>query len=77
MASIQILEISPVEGQIEELSYDMTDIIRGGGIPEAYGCLFKGIEEVFQGLLKGQSSEEILGIWTNTLTCVVKELTAF
>ncbi len=39
MASIQIVELHPVENQIEDLSYDMTDIIRGGGIPEAYKCL--------------------------------------
>ncbi|MDJ0576568.1 MAG: hypothetical protein QNJ65_15545 [Xenococcaceae cyanobacterium MO_234.B1] len=77
MASIQIVELHPVENQIEDLSYDMTDIIRGGGIPEAYKCLFKGIEEVFEAYIEGQSSDEILGIWTNTLTCVVKELTAF
>ena len=30
MASIQILEIRPVEDQVEDLSYDMTDSIRGG-----------------------------------------------
>ena len=34
MASIQVLELSPVEAQIEELSYDMTDSIRGGGLQE-------------------------------------------
>ncbi len=30
MASIQILEISPVEAQLEELSYDISGNIRGG-----------------------------------------------
>ena len=30
MASIQVLELHPVEAQIEELSYDMTDSILGG-----------------------------------------------
>ena len=34
MASIQVLELHPVEGEIEELSYDMTDSIRGGGLRE-------------------------------------------
>lgn len=32
MASIQILEICPVEAQIEDLSDDLTDSIRGGSI---------------------------------------------
>ena len=35
MASIQIHELLPVEGQIEDLSYDMTASIRGVGIEEA------------------------------------------
>ena len=31
MASIQILELRPVDGQIEDLSYDKTGLIMGGG----------------------------------------------
>lgn len=34
MASIQILEIPLVETQVEDLSYDLTDSIRGGGVEE-------------------------------------------
>ena len=30
MASIQILELRPVDGQIEDLSYDKTGLIMGG-----------------------------------------------
>ena len=43
MASIQILELDPVEGQIEDLSYDMTDIIRGGGLLDFIAALEGGI----------------------------------
>ena len=43
MASIQILELHPVEAQIEELSYDMTDIIRGGGFLDFLAALEGGL----------------------------------
>ena len=35
MASIQVLELRPVEDQIKDLSYDMTDSIRGGASASA------------------------------------------
>ena len=74
MASIRVLELSPVEGQIEELSYDMTDSIRGGGIEEAYICIIEGVEELFGELSKGLSAEEALGLWIATVTCALKAL---
>ena len=37
MASIQILEIPPVEAQIEDLSDDITSSIHGGNIFEEIG----------------------------------------
>ena len=41
MASIQILEISPVEYEVEELSYDITLNIRGGEgeLTSPLGCI--------------------------------------
>ena len=75
MASIQVLELRPVEGQIEDLSYDMTDIIRGGTIRGAYECLFKGIGALLDELRgDGLTPTETVLIWSDTLTCVVEQL---
>ena len=39
MASIQILELRPVEAHIEDLSYDMTGSIVGGIEPTYFDCV--------------------------------------
>ena len=74
MASIQVLELHPVEAQIEELSYDMTDSIRGGSLLGAYDCVFDGVQKIFRELQDGLSGEEALGIWIETVTCALREL---
>ena len=75
MASIQVLELRPVEGQIEDLSYDMTDIIRGGTVQGAYKCLFDGITLLLAELQgDGLTPTETVLIWADTLTCVVEQL---
>ena len=51
MASIQVLEIRPLEYEVEDLSYDMTDSIRGGvgfeliGLLECVGDLVDEVAE--------------------------------
>ena len=52
MASIQILEISPVEAQIEELSENTTGSVRGGfdlSEPEFWACLADATYSFFSG----------------------------
>ncbi len=51
MASIQVLELRPVEDQIEDLSYDMTGSIRGGGVSEFFAVMAVCLD-VFEGILE-------------------------
>ena len=59
MARIQVLQLSTVEGQIEDLSYDMTDSIRGGGLSTAIeilvGCFNGLIADIGDGVNDGDA----------------------
>ncbi len=49
MASIQVLEIRPLEYEVEELSSDITDSIRGG-ISEGNAAIFDCLGRFFNQL---------------------------
>ena len=48
MASIQVLELRPVDGQIEDLSYDMTGSILGGSNIDCIRNFVSAFIEAFQ-----------------------------
>ncbi len=48
MASIQILELRPVEDQVEDLSYDMTGSILGGSNIDCIRNFISAFIEAFQ-----------------------------
>ena len=74
MASIQILELLPVEAQIDDLSYDTTNLIHGGSIPNAVDCIIDGLQEIGRELNMGLSAKELFFIYLEALTCAVGEL---
>ena len=59
MASIQVLELRPVEAQIEELSYDMTDSIRGGDLFDAVKILVECYSDFIRDISDGRSDPDI------------------
>ncbi len=71
MASIQVLELRPVEDKVEELSYDMTGNIFGGQTgteptPQGdeiliFGAILRagGVEAFFRGLFDALGLEEL------------------
>ncbi len=68
MAKIQILEIRPVETQVEDLSYDLTDSIRGGGVEEFTQAILICVGDYLQA-----GADEIfdpLGATGNFLRCI-------
>ena len=68
MASIQILEICPVENQIQELSYDMTDSIRGGGVEEFVESMLNCVGQFLEDA--GDDSFDPLSSTGKFLNCV-------
>ncbi len=62
MASIQVLELRPVEDQVEDLSYDVAGNIAGGGVIEDVGLLIQQLllfsEKVLDACASGAISQE-------------------
>ena len=61
MASIQILELRPVECELEDLSYDITDIIRGGGLEEALTIAVECYRNLAKGIFDGLPNHDLFG----------------
>ena len=67
MASIQILEIRPIEDQIEELSYDTTGSIWGGSrLTELYACVI----QLWIDLAAAESPTDVYNAQIEFATCV-------
>ena len=62
MASIQILEIAPVEAQIEDLSDDITSSIHGGSI---FGPIDRLVDEIIR--LVGGETDAVIQCTTRFL----------
>ena len=68
MASIQILEIRPVEVEVEDLSIDVTGSIRGGNekIDQIYHCF----AEFLTALTDANSITELNNAQENLINCL-------
>ena len=69
MASIQILELRPLEAQVEDLSYDMTGSIMGGGDID---CVVEFVNDFIDAFTSG-NLDLIPGILVTYLSCIEAE----